>query len=76
MKDFLSPKAKAKLLVEKFSAYVDYQEDDCFSEKEKMIVNAKQCAIISVREIRMLHKKLPLSDLVYYVEVEKEIEKL
>lgn len=47
----MSPKEKAIELVERFKPYSDYQEDDCFSEVERMLINAKQCALIAVDEI-------------------------
>ena len=33
----MTPKEKAIELVEKFEPYVEYQGDDCFTEREKMV---------------------------------------
>ena len=76
----MTPKEKAQELVDLFSTYVDYQSDDCLNERQKMLINAKQCALISVDEILnidnikpyILHKEI----IKYYIEVKKEIEKL
>ena len=58
-------KQKAKDLVEKFKPFVDYQSDDCFNEQEKMLINAKQCALIAVETV-----------INFLQEVKQEIEKL
>lgn len=71
-------KEKAEELVKNFSTYVDYQEDDCFSEREKMMINAKNCALIAVKEILQLFEDTNGSDyrLAYWREVKQEIQKL
>lgn len=70
----MTPKEKAKELIEKFDPLVDYQDDDCLNEREKMLKNAKQCALIAVREILKLYKKVSIETLAFYAEVETEIE--
>ena len=75
----MKAKEKAIDLIEKFENYVDYQGDDCFNEREKMLINAKRCALIAVDEI--LNKKnflisIPLKDIEYWQEVKQEIIKL
>ena len=47
----MTPKDKAIELISKFKTFADYQEDDCFNQIEKMLINAKQCALIAVDEI-------------------------
>jgi len=54
----MTRKLKAIELIEKFECYVDYQGDDCFNEREKMLINAKKCALIAVDEIIDSHYKL------------------
>jgi hypothetical protein len=71
----MTPKQKAEELVKNFSSYVDYQEDDCFSEKEKMMINAKHCALIAVDEI--VKKQVSGIEFFYYWDqVRYEIQKL
>ena len=76
----MTRKLKAKELIEKFECYVDYQGDDCFNEREKMLINAKKCALIAVDEIIDSHYKL-LSGVNttiynYWQGVKQEIQKL
>ncbi len=47
----MTPKEKAIELIDKFEDFVDYQEDDCFTQREKILINAKICALIAVDEI-------------------------
>ena len=47
----MTPKEKAKELVDRFSNYVDYTECDLLNERETMLKNAKQCALICIDEI-------------------------
>ena len=86
----MEPKEKALELVEKFENYVDYQGDDCFNEREKMLINAKNCALIAVDEIvNNIYKSSSLEKyhinndtmneveaISYWQEVKQEIEKL
>jgi hypothetical protein len=86
----MTPKEKAIELIEKFEPYVEYQGDDCFTEREKMLINAKQCALIAVDEIiNEIYKSSSLDTyylnndkmneveaINYYKEVKQEIEKL
>lgn len=77
----MSPKEKAIELVERFKPYSDYQEDDCFSEVERMLINAKQCALIAVDEILEVISFNKYDDKYweeeeYWNEVKLEIEKL
>ena len=69
----MEAKEKAIELIEKFECLVDYQGDDCFTEREKMLINAKQCALIAVDEI--LKSPTPKQEK-YWQEVKNEIEKL
>jgi hypothetical protein len=70
----INPKDKAIELVEKFEPYVEYQGDDCFTEREKMLINAKQCALIAVDEMMKIAYYEYMES--YYLEVKSEIEKL
>ena len=76
-----SPKEKAIELIEKFECLVDYQGDDCFTEREKMLINAKRCALIAVDEIINCDNYFnTLADakefINYWYEVQQEIENL
>ena len=51
MTPMMTPKDKSIELIEKFEPYVEYQGDDCFTEREKMLINAKRCALIAVDEL-------------------------
>ena len=44
----MTPKEEAKQIVDKFSPYVDYAECGLLSEREMIIKNSKQCALIHV----------------------------
>lgn len=73
----MEPKLKAIELVEKFEPYVEYQGDDCFTEREKMLINAKRCALIAVDEI--INSINPFGMFLgkeYWKEVKSEIKKL
>ena len=76
----MTPKDKAIELVEKFEPYVEYQGDDCFTEREKMLINAKRCALIAVDEILHSHSHvfngIKPSVYEFYNDVKNEIEKL
>ena len=88
----MTPKEKAIELIDKFEDFVDYQEDDCFTQREKMLINAKQCALIAVDELinTEFQTVSKLLDLIkknkirlvislnkdYWQEVKEEIEKL
>ena len=77
----MTPKEKAIELVEKFECYVEYQGDDCFTEREKMLINAKQCALIAV-DLRLdgdfIFTSIEYGEdsLEYWQEVKEEINKL
>lgn len=71
----MTPKEKCDELVDKFSDFADYQGDDCFTEREKMLINAKQCALICVDEILELPFEFE-SERKYWQQVKTEIEKL
>jgi len=45
----MNVKEKIEKLIFDFSPYVDYKGDDILSEQEKMFKNAKECAIINVK---------------------------
>jgi hypothetical protein len=47
----MTPKEKAKELVEKFEDFADYHDCDVFTQIERLKINAKQCAFILVNEI-------------------------
>jgi hypothetical protein len=74
----MAPKLKAIELIDKFEDFVDYQEDDCFTQREKILINAKRCALIAV-DLIIYHTEedssnIPLYE--YYSEVKQEILKL
>lgn len=81
----ITPKLKAIELIDKFEDFVDYQEDDCFTQREKILINAKKCALIAVDEILnsvpsrrywdTYDDETP-SAIIYWKEVKQEIEKL
>ena len=73
----MTAKEKAKELIEKFEPYADYQECDVFTERENMLKNAKQCALIAVDEMIKYEDELIgyyCIDLTYLKEVKEEIE--
>ena len=76
----MTPKQKAIELIEKFECLVDYQGDDCFTEREKMLINAKQCALIAVDEILNYIGEedtiYPSPQFEFWKEVKEEINKL
>jgi hypothetical protein len=82
----INPKDKAIELIDKFEDFVDYQEDDCFTQREKMLINAKKCALIAVDEIikrtRSVNtmppncQKIDENTKEYWKKVKSEIEKL
>jgi hypothetical protein len=72
----MTPKDKAIELIEKFEDFVDYQEDDCFTQREKILINAKNCGLIAVDEILNLDIDTNVLDYWYWQEVKQEIEKL
>jgi hypothetical protein len=74
----MTAKEKAIELIDKFEDFVDYQEDDCFTQREKILINAKRCALIAV-DLIIYHTEedssnIPLYE--YYSEVKQEILKL
>ena len=69
----MTAKEKAKELIEKFEPYADYQECDVFTERERLLINAKQSALISVTEILNLLNSTSF-EWSYWYEVESEIE--
>lgn len=76
----MKAKEKAIDLIEKFENYVDYQGDDCFNEREKMLINAKRCALIAVDEILNYIDEedtiYPSPQFEYWQDVKQEINKL
>ena len=75
----MTAKEKAIELVENFEQYADYTECDVFTQRERMRINAKKCALICVDEvIKALRKDLPEIGLGkgYWYTVKKEIELL
>ena len=77
----MTPEEKAEKLVDKFSSYADYTADDCFNEKQKMIINAKNCALVLANEIVNELSELPRIPYnerreKYWKEVKTEIGKL
>jgi hypothetical protein len=67
----MEAKEKAKELIELFSDFVDYKDDDCINEIEKILVNAKHCARISVNEsIKVLEENSMYLGFYYYKVVE------
>jgi len=64
----MSPKEKAKELVEKF-----YWRENIFNVS---VEDSKKCALITVDEILGQFKWRPKDSLSYWEEVKKEIEKL
>lgn len=67
----MNPKEKASDLIEKFEPFVDYKGDDCFTEREKIFINAKRCAFILVNEILNIEFYEVRN---YWLEVKQEIE--
>lgn len=75
----MSTKEKAVELISKFKPFANYKEDDCFNQIEKMLINAKQCALIAVDEI--IKDRERLKDALFYnseywEKVKIEIQKL
>ena len=70
----MTPKEKAKELVDKFYPSVQWKlgQEDCLDR-------AKRCALIVANEIlnfRTFLKSMPLEDIYYWQEVKSEIELL
>lgn len=78
----MTPKEKAKELVNKFIDYADavpedYDWMDPVSHcDEKQLTSAKQCALIAVDEIYNSGLLIFVDDEQYWHEVKQEIEKL
>ena len=75
----MTPKDKAIELISKFKPFADYQEDDCFNQIEKMLINAKQCALIAVEELIKEENKYNNGSFYpsnYWQKVKQEIENL
>ena len=78
----MTPKDKAKELVESFSPYSDYNECDVLTQRENQLKNAKQCALICVDEIlqiipeEVMSYKPFMMNTDYWTEVKQEINKL
>ena len=75
----MTAKEKADELLEKFEPYADYQECDVFTERENMLKNAKQCALIAVDEIIDLINEIVYfrewdNSMNYWNDVKQEIE--
>jgi hypothetical protein len=74
----MTPKEKAKELVEKYRKYVDDGRHNGFYSGEITFNNQKQCALIAVDEI-LNNDGFTQFDVyltVYWQEVKQEIEKL
>jgi hypothetical protein len=71
-----SAKEKAIELISKFKPYADYQEDDCFNQIEKMLINSKKCALIAVEEILDIAEFYNDVEFIWWEEVKQEILKL
>lgn len=73
----MSPKEKAKELVEKFLPYSYYHEmDNSMNRNYQQEDNAKQCALICVDEILSAVTTIADKRYEYYKEVKQEINKL
>jgi hypothetical protein len=76
----MEAKEKAIELIDRFEDFVDYQEDDCFTQREKILINAKRCALIAVDEILKYIGEddfiYPSPQFEYWQEVKNEINKL
>jgi hypothetical protein len=76
----MTPKEKAKKLVEQFRPHSKYW--DCFNDEPLEENHAKQCALISVNQIIQSNphsnplNSTPYSTMDYWFDVKKEIEKL
>lgn len=67
----MEPKEKAKELINLFCDFADYQEDDCFTERQKLLINAKHCARASVNDsIKTLHQESVYLGFHYYKVIE------
>ena len=82
----MTPKQKAKELVDSFRSYVDCEiiENDCYVSSKKQETNmSKKCALIVVDELiketndLMCHEgRNSITDREYWAQVKTEIEKL
>jgi hypothetical protein len=75
----MTPKEKAKELVDKFEEFADDMECNVFTSSENRFKNAKQCALIAVDEVIKSQKNiygLNNKATKFYLEVQQEIEKL
>lgn len=77
----MTPKEKAIELVNKYKFYVDY-EDAILDYEQCILNNAKQCALIAVKEILQhiknsyIDRNILIGATLYWQEVKQEIEKL
>jgi hypothetical protein len=76
----MTPKEKAKELVNKFEPYMPFIDQIDYSiNMDKRTRHAKQCALIAVDEILRSHHNLygvNNKEVKFYLEVQQEIEKL
>ena len=75
----MTPKEKAKELVDKFKKYAYYPKtDDDRIFMNQLIKNAKQCALIAVDEILKVASFYNDSqaEVIYFKQVKQEIENL
>ena len=74
----MTPIKKALELINKFEPFSDYESDDCFTSREKMFINAKQCALIAVDEILNTIEQIfeTFEERKYWFEVKQEINDL
>ena len=71
----MTPKEKAKELIDKFSPLA--KNWDCYNDEPLEENNAKQCAIIALDEIMKICSEFdPWCGLDYWYKVKQEIEKL
>jgi hypothetical protein len=75
----MTPKEKAKELVDRFEEFADDMECNVFTSSENRFKNAKQCALIAVDEILKSHNNLYGVNSIktkFYLEVKQEIEQI
>jgi hypothetical protein len=80
----MTPKEKAKELVDRFEEFADDMECNVFTSSENRFKNAKQCAIIAIdlildellEIVTVTSSKYIIKHINYYQEVKHEIEKL
>ncbi len=71
----MKPKEKAKELVEKFVIYTDVKDNLGRIDHDLWIERNKKCALICVKELMELAKKVSGTEWEYWLEVKQEINK-